>query len=69
MPSKLFAPITIILYAGPAGGHSIKHTYYFKAISGWWARWVPTPLPRRNGFTDRRVCRFATDPYGPWGQI
>ena len=33
MPSKLFAPITIILYAGPAGGHSIKHTYYFKAIS------------------------------------
>lgn len=34
MPSKLFAPITIIHYPGPGGGHSIKHTYYFKAISG-----------------------------------
>ena len=21
-----------------------------------------------SGFTVRRVCRFATDPYGPWGQ-
>ena len=29
----------------------------------WWERWVPTPLPRKNGFTDRRVCRFATLPY------
>ena len=34
MPSKLFAPITIIHYPGPGGGHSIKHTYYCKAISG-----------------------------------
>ena len=24
---------------------------------------MPTPLPRKNGFTDRRVCRFATLPY------
>ena len=34
----------------------------------WWAGWVSSPLPRRNGFTVRRVCRFATCPYlfGCW---
>ena len=29
---------------------------------------VEPTTPEGNGFTARRVCRFATDPYGPWGQ-
>ena len=32
-PFELSAPITITHYAGPAGVHSIKHSYYFKPIS------------------------------------
>ena len=31
-PFELSAPITITHYAGPAGVHSIKHSYYFKPI-------------------------------------
>lgn len=60
MPSKLFAPITIIHYPGPSGGHSIKHTYYFKAISGLVGQAGLEPAMLKSAwFTVRWGCQFS----------
>lgn len=68
MPSKLFAPITITHCPGPGGGHFIKHTYYFKAISGLvgQAGLEPAMLDAPD-LQSGGVTNFPTDPYGERG--